>query len=83
MKVHEIQNILVQEVSNNLFYFIKITWDNNMGSINVLTKKHKLFETVLNLSKRYTNYNGREYKIKNIIIKAKINRNPHIKINLT
>ena len=85
MKIHhevqKIQNILVQEVHDKLRYFIKIMWNNNMGSIHVLTKKHILFEKVLNLSKNYTDYYGREYKIKQLIIINKINRNPHIKIN--
>jgi hypothetical protein len=69
--VNNIQNILTQDVNNNLRYFIKLEWDNNMGSIHILTKKHKLFDIVLELSNNYTSYYKKTYKIKQIIIKEK------------
>jgi hypothetical protein len=82
-KIHEIQNILVQEVHNNVRYFIKITWNNHMGSMHVLTKKSMLHEKVLELSENYTKYYGKEYKVKQIIVMNKKNKNLHIKTNIT
>lgn len=69
MAIRDIQNILVQEVNDKIHYFVTVIWDNNMGLMNVLTQK-------------YTNYYDGEYKVKEIIITEKINRNPHIKIKL-
>lgn len=80
--IQHMQNILTHDVHNKVRYSIKLEWDNNMGSIHILTKKHKLFDKVLELSNNYTSYFKKTYKIKQIIIKEKINRNPHIKIML-
>lgn len=82
MLVQKIQSILIEKVNNNLSYYVELTWANNMGSIHVYTKKHKLFQRILNLSENYTNYYKKEYKIEKIIIKQIINKNPHIKINI-
>lgn len=82
MAIRDIQNILIQEVNDKIHYFVTVIWDNNMGLINVLTQKYKLIEKISELSKNYTNYYGGEYKVKEIIITEKINRNPHIKIKL-
>jgi len=81
-RIQEIQNILTQKVKNNLYYFIQVNWDDNMGCINVLVKKHKLFDKVLELTASYSKYYNREYKIKYITVKEIKNKNPHIKINI-
>jgi len=81
MLVQKIQSILIEKVNNNLSYYIELKWTDNMGSIHIYTKKHKLLQRILNLSENYTNYYKKEYKIQKIIIKQIINKNPHIKIN--
>lgn len=81
MSIQQIQNALIEDVRNNLRYYVELKWADNMGSIHFYTKKHKILETALKLSMNYTNYYKREYKIGQIIIKEIDNKNPHIKIN--
>jgi hypothetical protein len=79
--IQNMQNILIQDVHNKIRYYVKLKWDNNMGSIHILTKKNKLFDKALELSNNYTKYSKKNYKIKQITIKETTSRNPHIKIN--
>jgi len=81
MSIQQIQNALIEDVRNNLRYYVELKWADNMGSIYIYTKKDQILETALKLSMNYTNYYKREYKIGQIIIKDIDNKNPHIKIN--
>jgi hypothetical protein len=78
--VKDIQNKLIQEVYDDLRYYVQVLWANNRGSIHVYVRKHRLMEHILQLASYHTEYNKKEYKIKSIRVKEKINRNPHIKI---
>lgn len=82
ISIKQIQNNLSLDIHNNLHYYIEVKWKDNMGSIHIITKKHKLLNTVSNLSENYTKYYKKEYKVESIIIKEIINKNPHIKINI-
>ena len=53
-----------------------------MGSIHIYTKKHKLLQTILDLSMHHTNYWKKEYKVDKIVVKEIKNRNPHIRVNV-
>jgi len=79
MLVQQIQNTLIEDVHNNLSYYVQLKWSNGR-SIHLYTKRNKLFETILDLSTNYTNYWKIDYKIDKIIIKEIKSRNPHIKI---
>ena len=81
MLVQQMQTNLIEDVRNNLSYYIELKWSNNMGSIHIYVKRYKLFETILKLSTNYTNYSKKDYKIDKIIIKEIKSANPHIKIN--
>lgn len=82
MLVQQIQTSLIEDVHNNLRYYVELKWSNKMGSIHFYTKKDKLFETALKISTNYTKYWKKNYTIDKIIIKEIKNRNPHIKINI-
>ncbi len=81
MSIQQIQNALIEDVRNNLRYYVELKWADSVGSIHFYTKKDQILETALNLSMNYTNYYKKEYKIGQIIIKDIDNKNPHIKIN--
>jgi hypothetical protein len=82
MLVQSIQNVLVKIIRDNLTYYIEIIWDNNMGSIHVLTKYNKILQTTLRISNNCSAYFKKEYTIKQIIVKDITNKNPHIIIPL-
>ena len=82
MLVQQIQTSIIEDVHNNLRYYVELKWSNKMGSIHFYTKKAKLFETALKMSTNYTKYWKKKYTIDKIIIKEIKNRNPHIKINI-
>lgn len=82
MLVQQIQTSLIEDVHNNLRYYVELKWSNKMGSIHFYAKKDKLFETALKMSTNYTKYWKKKYTIDKIIIKEIKNRNPHIKINI-
>ena len=82
MLVQSIQNVLVKNVHNNLTYYIEVCWDNNMGSIHVITKYNKILQTTLRISNNCSAYFKKEYNIKQIIVKDITNKNPHIIIPL-
>ena len=82
MLVQSIQNILIEEVRNNLTYYVQLKWRNNMGYINIYTKKYNLLKQAVDLSTNHTRYWKKQYEIDNLIIKEIKNNNPHIKINI-
>ena len=69
MLVQQIQNTLIENVHNNLSYYVELKQSNKMGAIHLYTKRNKLFETILKLSTNYSNYQKKDYKIDKIIIK--------------
>jgi hypothetical protein len=80
MLVQQIQKLLLEEVNKNIYYYIKVEWMNNMGSIHIYTKMHLLNQTIEQISNNYSKYYKKEYKMNNFIIEYKRNKNPHFNI---
>lgn len=83
MSLQQIQNTLVEDVWNKSTYYAELKLCNKMESksIHLYAKKHKLFETILELSTNYTNYYKKDFIINSVIIKEIKSKNPHIKLH--
>jgi hypothetical protein len=79
--IHTTAIKLIEDIHNNLYYYIEIKWHNNLGSIHTSVKKNKIMEHILNITNNYSRYYNLQYEVDTIIVKDIQNYNPHIKIH--